>query len=109
MDIPEMFFLADAILGSFDYVAAGLVVFPAMIHSQLMQELPFLATENILIRLVNHGISRQTAHEQIRILSGEAANHVKIEGGSNDLIERIKKSEFFVNFPPRKPLNQDLY
>ncbi|KAI9772448.1 MAG: adenylosuccinase ade13 [Geoglossum simile] len=95
MDIPDMFFLADSVLISLDNVTDGLVVFPAIIHSQLMQELPFMATENIIIRLIDHGISRQEAHEQIRLLSLEAAHNVKIEGGSNDLIERIKKSDFF--------------
>ena len=96
MDIPEMFFLADAILTGLDHVTHGLVVFPAVVRSQLMVELPFLATENILLRLVDHGVSRQTAHEQIRILAREAAFHVKMEGGGNDLIERIKRTEFFV-------------
>ncbi|KJZ73280.1 hypothetical protein HIM_07284 [Hirsutella minnesotensis 3608] len=95
MDIPEMFFLADAIVTSLDHVSDGLVVFPAVINLQLMQELPYMATENILIRMVNHGASRQVAHEQIRLLSREAAYHVKMEGGSNDLIERIKRTEFF--------------
>lgn len=94
-----MFFLADAIVTSLDHVCDGLVVFPAVINLQLMQELPYMATENILIRMVNHGVSRQVAHEQIRLLSREAAYHVKIEGGSNDLIERIKRTEFFVSDP----------
>ncbi|GJN83293.1 adenylosuccinase ade13 [Purpureocillium lilacinum] len=95
MDIPEMFFLADAIVTSLDHVCDGLVVFPAVINSQLMQELPYMASEEILIRMVNHGASRQVAHEEIRLLSREAAYHVKMEGGSNDLIERIKRTEFF--------------
>ncbi|PHH70136.1 hypothetical protein CDD80_6214 [Ophiocordyceps camponoti-rufipedis] len=95
MDIPEMFFLADAIVTSLDHVFSGLVVFPAIVKSQLMQELPFMATENILIRMINHGASRQVAHEQIRLLAHEAACHVKMEGGSNDLIERIKRTDFF--------------
>ncbi|PFH58415.1 hypothetical protein XA68_13712 [Ophiocordyceps unilateralis] len=95
MDIPEMFFLADAIVTSLDHVCSGLVVFPAIINLQLMQELPYMATENILIRMVNHGASRQVAHEEIRLLAREAAYHVKMEGGSNDLIERIKRTEFF--------------
>ncbi|KAH0558563.1 hypothetical protein GP486_004781 [Trichoglossum hirsutum] len=97
MDIPDMFLLADSILISLDNVTDGLVVFPAIIRSQLTQELPFMATENVIIRLIDHGISRQEAHEQIRILSREAAYNVKMEGGNNDLIERIKKSEFFVS------------
>ena len=94
-----MFFLTDSILLSLDYVTSGLVVFPAMIHTQLMHELPFLATEHIIISLVNkHGVSRQEAHEQIRVLAGEAAANVKLEGGVNDLTERIKRTEFFVSF-----------
>ncbi|RDA88505.1 hypothetical protein CP532_6595 [Ophiocordyceps camponoti-leonardi (nom. inval.)] len=95
IDIPEMFFLADSIVTSLDYVFSGLVVFPAVIHSQLMQELPYMATENILLRMVNLGASRQVAHEQIRLLAREAAYHVKMQGGSNDLIDRIKRTEFF--------------
>lgn len=96
-----MFFLADSILMSLDNVTDGLIIFPAIIHSQLMQEIPFMATENIIIRLVNHGISRGEAHEQIRVLSRDAAYNVKI-GGNNDLIERIKKTEFFVSLLPRR-------
>ncbi|PHH87637.1 hypothetical protein CDD83_8604 [Cordyceps sp. RAO-2017] len=95
MDIPEMFFLADAIVTSLDHVCDGLVVFPAVVQSQLMQELPYMATENMLLRMVSEGASRQVAHEQIRLLSREAAYHVKMEGGSNDLIERIKRTDFF--------------
>lgn len=91
-----MFFLADSILISLDNVTDGLIIFPAVMHSQLMQELPFMATENIIIRLISHGISRQEAHEQIRILSRDAASNVRI-GGNNDLIERIKRTEFFVS------------
>jgi adenylosuccinate lyase len=49
------------------------------------------------MKLVSHGVSRQEAHEQIRVLSREAVNTVKLGGGKNDLIERIKKSEFFVS------------
>lgn len=51
------------------------------------------------MKLVSHGVSRQEAHEQIRVLSREAVHTVKNEGKPNDLIERIKKSEFFVCFP----------
>jgi adenylosuccinate lyase len=57
IDIPDVF-LADLILISLDNVTNGLVVFPAIIHLQLMQELPFMATEDIIIRLIDHGISR---------------------------------------------------
>ncbi|KAK2744369.1 adenylosuccinase ade13 [Myotisia sp. PD_48] len=95
IDIPEMFLLADAILISLDNVTNGLVVYPAIINAQLSQELPFMATENIIMKLCSHGVSRQEAHEEIRVLSHQAAHVVKMEGGQNDLIERIKKTEFF--------------
>jgi len=95
IDIPEMFLLADAILISLDYVTEGLVVFPAVIESQFAQELPFIVTENIIMKLVGHGASRQEAHEKIRILSRQAAYAFKMEGRPNDLIARIKNSEFF--------------
>lgn len=93
-----MFLLTDALLILLDDVTNGLVVFPAMIKSQLKQELPFMATENIIMKLVQQGVSRQEAHERIRVLSRETVHAVKMEGGKNDLIERIKKDEFFVSF-----------
>jgi adenylosuccinate lyase len=94
IDIPEMFLLSDSLLITLDDVTDGLVVFPAMIESQLQQELPFMATENIIMKLVGYNISRQDAHEQLRVLSRESVTVVK-GGGKNDLIERIKKTEFF--------------
>ncbi|EFR04620.1 adenylosuccinate lyase [Nannizzia gypsea CBS 118893] len=95
IDIPEMFLMADAILISLDNITNGLVVYPAIVNSQLREELPFMATENIIMKLCSHGVSRQEAHEEIRVLSHQAAHVVKMEGGKNDLIERIKKTEFF--------------
>lgn len=96
IDIPEMFLLSDSLLITLDDVTDGLVVFPAMIESQLQQELPFMATENIIMKLVSQNISRQEAHEQIRVLSRESVNVVK-GGGKNNLIELIKTTEFFVS------------
>ena len=104
MDIPEMFLLADSLTIGLDNITGGLVVFPAMIKSQLDQELPFMATENIMMKLVGHGVSRQEAHERIRILSRETIHAVKVDGGKNDLIDRIKKDEFFVRLSPRHDL-----
>ena len=78
-----------------DNVVSGLVIYPNTIHNRLMQELPFMATENIIMKLVSLGISRQDAHEEIRVLSHQASDVVKKHGGKNDLIERIQKSEFF--------------
>lgn len=90
-----MFLLADSILISLDNVSDGLVVYPAVIRAHVMAELPFMATENIIMKLVSKGANRQEAHEHIRVLSHEASGAVKLEGKPNDLIERIKKSEYF--------------
>ncbi|KAM7192551.1 adenylosuccinate lyase [Rhypophila sp. PSN 637] len=102
MDIPEMFLLADSVLLTLDNVTNGLVLYPSVIRSRIDQELPFMATESILMKLASHGVSRQDAHEEIRVLSHEASAVVKQEGGRNDLLERIKKAEFF------KPVWNDL-
>ncbi|KAI1649383.1 adenylosuccinate lyase [Daldinia loculata] len=95
IDIPEMFLLADAILIGLDNVTNGLVVYPKRIDARNKQELPFMITEAILMKIVSKGGSRQEAHEKVRVLSHEASHVVKHEGGNNDLIERIKKDEYF--------------
>ncbi|TFB01572.1 Adenylosuccinate lyase, partial [Trichoderma ghanense] len=95
MDIPEMFLLAEAVLIGLDNVTDGLVVYPARIRSRFLDELPFMVTEAIIMKLVAKGASRQEAHEEIRVLSREAASVVKLEGKPNDLIERIRNTEFF--------------
>ncbi|KAI0477668.1 adenylosuccinate lyase [Xylariaceae sp. FL0804] len=95
IDIPEMFLLADAILMMMDNVTNGLVVYPKRIEKHNLQELPFMITETILMKLVAKGVSRQEAHERVRVLSHEASHVVKHEGGDNDLIQRMKKDEFF--------------
>jgi len=102
IDIPEMFLLADAILLSLDNVTAGLVVYPKRIDARVQEELPFMITESIIMRLVAKGESRQEAHEQIRVLSHEAGAQVKNEGKPNDLVERIRQTPFF------KPIYPDL-
>jgi adenylosuccinate lyase len=102
IDIPEMFLLADAILLSLDNVTSGLVVYPKRVDARVQEELPFMITESIIMRLVAKGESRQEAHEQIRVLSHEAGHQVKGEGKHNDLVERIRKTEFF------KPIWADL-
>jgi adenylosuccinate lyase len=90
-----MFLSADTIMITLDNVVSGLVVYPGRIHSRLMEELPFMATENIIMKLVSLGKSRSDAHEEIRVLSHQASDIVKRCGGKNDLLERIKKTEFF--------------
>jgi adenylosuccinate lyase len=95
MDIPESFLLADSILITLDNVTDGLVVYPNRILARVNEELPFMVTETIIMRLADHGVSRQDAHEEIRVLSHQASDVVKKEGGQNDLIERIKGNKFF--------------
>jgi adenylosuccinate lyase len=77
IDIPHLFLTADAILITLDNVASGLVVYPARVHSRMMEELPFMATENMIMKMVSKGASRQEAHEEIRVLSHQASDVVK--------------------------------
>lgn len=95
IDLPEMFLIADALLILLDNVSSGLVVYPAVINKRIQEELPFMATENIIMRLVGKGQSRQEAHEEIRVLSHQAGRVVKEEGKQNDLVERIRQAPFF--------------
>jgi adenylosuccinate lyase len=86
--IPEAFLAIDVILSTYHYVAAGLVVNPDVIASHVARELPFMATENILMAAVKAGGDRQELHELIRRASREAAASVK-KGGENDLLDRL--------------------
>ncbi|KAJ4246283.1 hypothetical protein ACHAPJ_011747 [Fusarium lateritium] len=95
MDIPEFFLLADAIIGGLDNITDGMVIYPKRIEARVMEELPFMITESIIMKLCAKGVSRQDAHEEIRVLSHQAGHVVKNEGGSNDLVERLKTNEFF--------------
>lgn len=95
IDIPSSFLTADILLRILDNVVSGLVVYPAVIARRVRDELPFMATENFIMRIVALGGSRQDAHEHIRVLSHQASAVVKLEGKDNDLIERIKQDEFF--------------
>lgn len=93
--LPEMFLLADALLALLSNVCSGLVVYPAVIKRRLDEEIPFMATEGIIMRMVAKGFSRQESHERIRVLSHEAAAQVKLYGSDNDLIERVQSTTFF--------------
>ncbi len=95
LSIPEAFLAVDGILDLCLNVADGLVVYPKVIEKRLMAELPFMATENILMDAVKAGGDRQELHERIRELSMEAARHVKAEGKENDLLELIAADEAF--------------
>ncbi|KAI4139208.1 MAG: hypothetical protein L6R39_006415 [Caloplaca ligustica] len=93
--LPEMFLIADALMILLDNICSGLVVYPAVIKRRINEELPFMATENLIMAMVDRGHSRQEAHERIRVLSHEAADQVKNHGKDNDLIERVQKDPFF--------------
>lgn len=97
IDIPEMFLLADALLIILDNISSGLVVYPAKIQQRINEELPFMATEPVIMRLVAKGGSRQDAHEQIRVLSHQASDVVKKEGKPNDLRARILNDSYFAS------------
>ncbi len=95
LSIPEGFLAVDGILDLCLNVADGLVVYPKVIQKRLMSELPFMATENILMDAVKAGGDRQELHERIRELSMEAAKHVKAEGKENNLLELIAADPAF--------------
>ena len=87
--VAESFLAIDGILQIMLNVTSGMVVYPQVIHSHVMSELPFMATEMILMENVKRGGDRQDLHERIRVHSMAAAAVVKQEGKPNDLIERI--------------------
>ena len=89
LSVPEGFLAVDGILDLMLNVVDGLVVYPKVIEKHLMAELPFMATENIMMDAVKAGGDRQELHERIRELSMEAGRTVKVEGRDNDLLERI--------------------
>lgn len=87
--VPQAFLAVDAILILYQNVASGLVVYPEVIRRHLQAELPFMATENLLMAAVAAGGDRQDLHERIRRHSQAAAAVVKQQGGDNDLLERL--------------------
>jgi adenylosuccinate lyase len=89
ISVPEAFLATDAILEIYINITSGMVVYPQVIHQHIMQELPFMATENIMMGAVKKGGDRQELHEKIRVHSLAAAKRVKEEGAKNDLISRI--------------------
>ena len=93
--IAEGFLTIDGILDLVLNVVDGLVVYPKVIYRHMMAELPFMATENIMMDAVKAGGDRQELHERIRTLSMEAGRTVKQEGGDNDLLERIAADPAF--------------
>ena len=95
LTVPQAFLAVDAILIIWKNVLEGLIVYPKMIQKHIMAELPFMATEYIIMECVKNGGDRQELHEKIRLHSMEAGKQVKIEGLENDLIERIINDKSF--------------
>ena len=93
--VSEAFLAVDAILEIWRNISAGLVVNPLVIRRRVMEKLPFMATENILMRAVEKGGDRQALHEQLRVHSHAAAAAVKQQGRENDLIDRIAADPAF--------------
>jgi len=96
LSVPEAFLAVDGILSLYANVADGLVVYPKVIEQRLRKELPFMATENIMMDAVKkRGADRQQLHERIREHSMAASKVIKEEGGENDLLERIAADDAF--------------
>ena len=96
ISVAEGFLAVDAILNIMLNVTDGLVVYPKVIHQRVMRELPFMATEDIMLNAVKKGGDRQDLHEKLRQHSIAAAKVVKEEGLDNDLIDRIIKDPAFM-------------
>ncbi|NCA68423.1 MAG: adenylosuccinate lyase, partial [Clostridia bacterium] len=97
--IPQAFLAVDAILEIYLNVVDNMVVYEKVIRKHIMEELPFMATETILMEAVKVGGDRQILHEKIRVHSMEAAKRVKQEGLNNDLLDRLKGDADFAIFP----------
>lgn len=107
--IPEAFLAVDGILQILINVADGLVVYPKVIAAHVAAELPFMATENILMAAVKAGGNRQELHEKIRLHSQAASAQVKNLGRPNDLVGRLKADIAFTKVDFEKILNPDAY
>ena len=95
ISVPEAFLATDAILNLVMNVADGLVVYPKVIEQHLRRELPFMATENIMMDAAKRGADRQELHEHVRVHSMAASKVIKEECGENDLLERIAGDPIF--------------
>ncbi|MDW8800997.1 adenylosuccinate lyase [Clostridium sp. A1-XYC3] len=95
ISVSEAFLALDGVLNLYMNVASNMVVYPKVIESHIKSELPFMATENIIMAAVKNGGDRQELHERIRQHSMEAAKMVKVEGKDNDLLQRIIEDKFF--------------
>ncbi|MFN0011927.1 MAG: lyase family protein [Phycisphaerales bacterium] len=108
LSLPEAFLALDGALDLMHNVASGLVVHEAMVRKNLMAELPFMATENILMACVKLGGDRQAYHERIRVHAQAAGMRVKHEGLDNDLLDRLKNDKAFWSKARGGPLAAEL-
>ena len=95
LSVAEAFLATDAVLIIARNIATGLVTYPRVIAHHVAEELPFMATENILMEAVKKGGDRQSLHERIRTHSLAAAKSIKLEGKENDLLDRIVSDPVF--------------
>lgn len=95
ISVSEAFLAVDAILNIYINITQGLVVYDRVVTRRVMEKLPFMATENIMMESVKRGGNRQELHEALRVHSHAAARRVKLEGGANDLIDRIAADPIF--------------
>ncbi len=108
LSLPEAFLALDGALDLMHNVASGLIVHEAMVKKNLMAELPFMATENIMMACVKLGGDRQEYHELIRVHAQAAGLRVKHEGLDNDLLERLKNDKHFWSVKRGGPLREEL-
>lgn len=104
--VPESYLATDSVLLLMHNVARGMVVYPEMIRRRLMEELPFMATENLMMRAARRGGDRQELHEKVRVHSVAAGREVKMHGRPNDLLDRIAGDPAFG--VTREELEEDL-
>jgi adenylosuccinate lyase len=107
--VPQAFLAVDACLILYRNISDGMVVYPKTIEKHLNEELPFMATEEILMAGVRAGGDRQDLHERIRVHSQAAAAEVKQQGLSNDLISRLKNDDAFASVDLESTLDGKLY
>jgi adenylosuccinate lyase len=109
LSIPELFLATDGMLCLVHNVSGGLVVYPRVIRARVMAELPFIATENILMAAARAGWDRQDAHERIRRHSQAAATAIKQKGKPNDLLDRLRGDEAFASVNLDEVLDPSAY
>ena len=109
LTLPEPFLALDGVLDIAVNVAGGLVVYEKTIESNLAKELPFMATENILMAAVQQGGDRQELHEVIRVHSQASAQRVKAEGADNDLLDRLSNDDSFKGIDMKDVLDANKY